>query len=100
MGALAVCIPGLIDPEILKSIACNEGFSLAAEISCWRGVISTDCADTIEHVQGVLLGTSRVVIKEIKSQTEDLDSKQIIHEKRDFNMQSHIISIPHDIFIQ
>lgn len=66
LGASAVQIPDLIDPEVLEAMATNEGLSLASDLACNNAVIATDCITTVSHMNEGYLGNSAAIIQEIK----------------------------------
>lgn len=87
-----MCFQRLSDPEILEAMACSEALSLAADLACQSLVISTDCAATVMNIQGNHLGASSVIIREIKRKMGDFACVQIIHEKRELNVEAHNMS--------
>ena len=66
LGASAVTVD-MTNPEILEAEACSEGLSLALDLNVQKVQIVTDCLATVKHVTELYMGSSKVVVEEIKT---------------------------------
>lgn len=84
-GGLAIAVNDMIDPEILEAMACNEALSLALDLNVQNIQMST-------HIQEKYLRPSEVMIDGIKMKLSLFSSATVIHEKRDGNVESHMLA--------
>lgn len=49
LGASAVYVQDLSEPEVLEALASNEGLALALDLACNYVVLSTDSSATVKH---------------------------------------------------
>lgn len=92
MGASAISIPKIIDPEILEAMATNEALSLALDLTCNMVIITTDCMATVNHLRDVLLGPSAAIIHEIKSHMKSFALVEVVHGERSMNIEAHTLA--------
>ena len=92
MGASAVSIAELILPEVLEAMAANEALSLAKDLACTRIVVATDCLNTVIHLKSDYLGASKAIIFELRRSLKDFASADVLHEKRDSNLEAHSLA--------
>jgi hypothetical protein len=43
LGASAIIIDGVADPEIAKAAACREGLALSSDLACRKVTLASDC---------------------------------------------------------
>lgn len=92
LGASAVVIQNPCDPEILEAMACSEGLSLALDLNLQKVQISTDCMATVKHVGEAFLGPSKVIVEEIKMKLQMIPFSEVIHERRNCNLEAHMLA--------
>lgn len=63
LGASAVTVDDLFDPETLEAMARNEGLLLALEVGVQKVQITTDCSAIVKHIQEPFLTPSKVVVE-------------------------------------
>ena len=56
MGALALVLKGISDPETAEVLACREGLALATDLLSRRVCIATDCATVVKNLEGPGMG--------------------------------------------
>ena len=56
MGASALVMKGISDPETAEVLACREGLALAADLMIRRVRIATDCACAVRSMAGPGMG--------------------------------------------
>ena len=92
LGASALVCKSVTDPEILEAMACCEGLSLALDLNLQQVQISTDCSATVKHIGEAYLGPSKVIMDEIKMKKNMFQTMEIIHEKRECNVEAHVLA--------
>ena len=51
MGASALVLRGIVDPEVMESIACREGMALAADLRADSFRLASDCLNVVKSIQ-------------------------------------------------
>ena len=64
MGASALVLRGIVDPEVMESIACREGMALAADLRADSFRLASDCLNVVKSIRQGDLGIYRQVIRE------------------------------------
>jgi len=65
LGASAVVMTGLTDPETMEGLACREGLALAQDLLLRRVRLASDCANAVGSIKGEARGQHGQVIREI-----------------------------------
>lgn len=71
MGASAVVVVNLIEPEILEAMACNEGLNLPSDLYLSKVQAAIDCMANVKHLKEPYRGSSNIIIEEIKAKIRD-----------------------------
>ena len=50
LGASALVLRGIVDPEVMKSIACREGMALASDLRADSFRIASDCPNVVKSI--------------------------------------------------
>lgn len=82
----------ITEPETLEAMACSEGLSLALDMNLQHVQISTDCVATVKHANEAFLGPSKVIVDEIKAKLQLFPYSVLIHEKRECNIEAHVLA--------
>ncbi|TVU04461.1 hypothetical protein EJB05_47571, partial [Eragrostis curvula] len=67
MGASAVIVEGVLDPEIAEAMACREGFALASDLAVQKIRLATDCVNVVRSVPGTGMGPYGHIVQEISA---------------------------------
>lgn len=92
LGASAMVVDDLTNPEALEAMACSEGLSLALDLNLQKVLVATDCVATVKHIEEAYLGPSKVIVEEIKTKLQMFPSAEVVHENRDFNHEAHVLA--------
>jgi hypothetical protein len=57
LGASALAIEGITEPEILEALACREGMSLASDLLLRRVRLANDYANVVHSIHEEAMGT-------------------------------------------
>jgi ribonuclease HI len=82
LGASAVHLPGVSDPEVLEAMAVREGLNLAQYLNLPRIRLAMDCLSVVKALKEVNLGSYSHIIQEIKANAERLQEVSFVHEHR------------------
>jgi ribonuclease HI len=89
LGASAVHLPGVSDPEVLEAMAVREGVNLAQDLNLPRIMLATDCLSVVKVLKKVNLGSYSHIIQEIKANAANLEDVSFVHEHRSSNREAH-----------
>jgi ribonuclease HI len=89
LGASAVHLPGVSDPEILEAMAVREGVNLAQDLNLPRIRLATDCLSVVKALKEVNLGSYSHIIQEIKANAASLEEVSFVNEHRSSNREAH-----------
>ena len=92
MGASALVLRGIVDPEVMESIACREGMALVADLQADSFRLANDCLNVVKSIRQGDLGMNRQVIREINARKAAFSSVEFAHEHRDSNTDAHRIA--------
>ena len=67
LGASAVVMEGVSDPETAEAMGVRDGLALARDILGQSLRIATDCANVVRHMSGQGMGLYGHIIREIKA---------------------------------
>jgi ribonuclease HI len=85
LGASAIVLERILDPETLEVLACREGLALASDLGLQRFRMASDC---ITAVRSMSLGSCGNVIKEIMFTLSTFVEVELVHEGRDANVDA------------
>ena len=66
--------------------------ALTKDLHCRKIVVATDCQGTMNNLRGETLGAAKTIIFEVKKRMQEFVSAEILHEKRDFNVEAHSLA--------
>lgn len=89
LGASALVIHGLTEPDILEAAACREGLSLADDLNLQRVHIACDSKSVVDGISKLNKGPYSSIIREVEQRRTMFDQVLIRHEKREFNDEAH-----------
>ncbi|KAE8792648.1 hypothetical protein D1007_32759 [Hordeum vulgare] len=83
LGASAVVIPGMIDPEVLEAHACTEAIALAEDMMVSRVRIASDYLRVVDELkEQVHRGAHCMILNDIQGRISSFSSCVFIHEFR------------------
>jgi ribonuclease HI len=85
LGASALVIKGISDPETLEVMACREGLALASDLGLQRFRLASDCTNAVRSIQGGSLDSYGNVIKEIRDTMKLFGQVEVVREGRTSN---------------
>ncbi|CAN6318053.1 unnamed protein product [Urochloa humidicola] len=89
MGASALVVEGISDPEMAEAMACREGMALASDLVLQKFKLATDCLNIIRNLHGTAMGAYGHVVREIKARAADFNDVNFVHEGREANADAH-----------
>ena len=92
LGASALVLNGITDPETAEVLACREGFALAADSMISRVRIASDCAGAVRSLEGSGMSRYGHVIREIKVAMASFKGAEVVHEGRASNIDAHTLA--------
>ena len=90
MGASALVLRGIVDPEVMESIACREVMTLASDLRADSFRLASDYLNVVKSIQQGHLVTYGQVIWEINARNTTFRCVEFVHEHRDSNIDTHI----------
>ena len=92
LGASALVLNGITDPETAEVLACREGFVLAADLMISRVRIASDCAGAVRSLEGSEMSRYGHVIREIKAAMASFEEAVVVYEGRASNIDAHTLA--------
>jgi ribonuclease HI len=92
LGASALVLRGISDPEVMESIACREGMSLALDIQVANFRLASDNQNVVKNIRQGSRGVYGQIVQEINARRSAFASVEFVHEKRDSNVDAHNIA--------
>ncbi|KAE8784827.1 hypothetical protein D1007_41583 [Hordeum vulgare] len=90
LGASAVVIPGMIDPEVLEAHACREAIALAEDMMISKVRIASDCLRVVNEMkEQAHRGAHCMILNDIQGRMSSFRSCVFIHEYRKSNSEAH-----------
>jgi len=71
LGASALVMEDITDPEMAEAMACREGMALASDLVLQKFKLASDCLNMVQNLQGTAMGVYGHIIHEIKVRAED-----------------------------
>lgn len=87
MGSSTVLMEGLTDPEILETLACREGLSLATDLNISSVTLAFDCKNLITDLAKGSEGNNARLNKGLLR----FNSCAFVHEGRRSNHETHLL---------
>ena len=92
LGASAVVMLGISDPETMEVLALREGLALANDLSLSRLRMASDCANAVRGMADSTSGVYGQIVKELKEGAAAFQMMEIVHEQRDANFDAHTLA--------
>jgi alkylated DNA nucleotide flippase Atl1 len=92
MSTSALVLRGIVDPEVMESIACKEGMALAADLRADSFRLANDCLNVVKSIRQGDLGIYGQIIQEINARKVAFSSVVFVHEHRGSNTDAHRIA--------
>jgi len=92
LGASALVLNGITDPETAEVLACHEGFVLAADLMISRVRIASYCAGAVRSLEGLEMSRYGHVIREIKTAMASFEEAEVVYEGRASNIDAHTLA--------
>ena len=89
LGASALVMKGITDPEMAEAMACREGMALTSHLVLQKFKLASDCLNVVWNLQGTTMGACGHIIREIKASAEDFTEVRFTHEGREANEDAH-----------
>ena len=67
LGASALVMEGITDPEMAEAMACHEEMTLASDLVLQKFKLASDCLNVVRNLQGTAMGAYGHIIREIKA---------------------------------
>ena len=80
LGASALVIRGLSDPETVEAIACKEGLSLASDLMVQHFRLASDNVNVIRGMKEDEIAVHGHIIMEIKARAAFFSTADFVHE--------------------
>ena len=93
LGASAVVVTGMTNPETMEVLACREGLALAQDLRLGRTRLASDCASAVGSIKTEQAhGSCGAIIREIKATAEGFREIEFVHESRNSNVDAHVLA--------
>ena len=92
LGASALVLNGITDPETAEVLACHEGFVLAADLMISRVRIASYCAGAVRSLEGLEMSRYGHVIREIKTAMASFEEAEVVYEGRASNIDARSLA--------
>lgn len=89
IGASAIVMEGISDPEIMEVVAVKEGLALASNLSMQRLRLASDNINVIRSLLGAGLGRYGHIVQETKAREAEFSVVDFVHEGRLTNGDAH-----------
>uniref|UniRef100_A0ACD5W7C1 Uncharacterized protein n=1 Tax=Avena sativa TaxID=4498 RepID=A0ACD5W7C1_AVESA len=90
LGASAMVFDGLINPEVLETIACSEALALAEDMHIAKPWVASDCLNVIKEInEGGSNGQQCMIVKQILLKKDQFLEAKFSHERREANGDAH-----------
>jgi ribonuclease HI len=90
LGASATVYDGLINPEVLGTLACSEALALAEDMHLNKLWVASDCLNVIKEINdGANSGQQCMIIKQIHLKRNQFSEAKFSHERREANGDAH-----------
>ena len=67
LGASVLVLEGITSPEVVETIACREGLTLASDLLLHKVRVACDCINAVKNIRGEGMGLYGAIVKEIKT---------------------------------
>jgi hypothetical protein len=92
LGASALVLEGITDPEILEALACWEGLNLVMDLLLRRIRVASDYLNLIRNLGGEGKGPYGHIIMEPKARSANFQTIEFVHEGRSANVDAHTLA--------
>ncbi|TVU28213.1 hypothetical protein EJB05_19722, partial [Eragrostis curvula] len=89
LGASALVVNGITDPEIIEAIACREGLALASDLVLQKFRLACDNSNVIRSIREAGLGAYGHIVQEIRARAREFRTTEFVHENRASNVDAH-----------
>lgn len=80
LGASAMMMLGITEPEIMEAMALREGMAVANDLSLRRVHMASDCANAVRSMAGAMMAAYDQIVKELKEDAAAFQLMEIVHE--------------------
>ncbi|GJN09926.1 hypothetical protein PR202_ga27980 [Eleusine coracana subsp. coracana] len=89
LGASAMNLLGISDPESMEALAYREGLALASDLALHSFRLASDNANIIKSISERNLGVYGQLTEEIKARAREFRKVEFVHENRRANGDAH-----------
>ena len=89
MGASALVLRGLRDPQVLETLAIREVLALSEDLYLNQIMVASDCKVAIDAIREGTLANFGAIVQEIKARAATFISCSFSHEYRTSNTEAH-----------
>jgi ribonuclease HI len=89
LGASAVLVEGITEPETLEALAVREGINLAQDLQLTKIKIATDCISVAQAMKENNISKYYHIIQEVKIGAAGFAEAIVVHENRRSNKEPH-----------
>lgn len=91
MGASAVVVEGLVDPETLEAVACSEALSLDFDLNISSVQVAADCLQVVKNIREQNPCKYSAIIHEFNAKRNQFQRIELGHEMRACNTETHVL---------
>jgi hypothetical protein len=92
LGASAVLLHGMSDPEVLEALAVREGTNLALDLSLQRIRVASDCLSVVNAMKEQNRGRYSHILHEIMAASVAFTDFSLVYESRCSNNEPHALA--------
>jgi hypothetical protein len=89
LGASALVVEGISDPEMMEAIASREGGALATDLFLQKVKMASDYNNVVKSFREEALGPYYHVIRDLRAMQGDFQHFELVHENRRTNLDAH-----------
>lgn len=87
--ASVLVMEGITSPEVVETIACREGLTLASDMLLHKFMVTCDCINAVKNIHGEVMGLYWPIVKKIKTTRATFNHVELVHERRSSNVDAH-----------
>ena len=92
LGASAMVMEGLLEPNTVETIACKKGLALARDLVLRDFRLSCDNAEVIRSIREGTMGSYGHIVQEIRARSREFNFVDFVHEGRQSNFDAHVLA--------
>jgi hypothetical protein len=89
LGSSAVIYAGIIDPQVLETLACREALALADDLIQSRILVASDCKPVVNDIVEGTMSKYGAIVMEIRGRAAQKNECKFVFEGRASNFEAH-----------